>query len=726
MIALTVEQQLQSALDLHQQGRAQEAERIYRAVLAGEPRHPDALHLLGALRQEAGDLAEARRLIEQAVAVAPQTGVFHLSLGNVCQAAGDPERALGAWRRAAELDATLVEARANIATLLAALGRREESADAWRDATRAAPQWAEGHVRLGEALAELDRTDEAVAAFQAALARDASRHDARNALGCALAKRKDFPGAVAAFAAVAAAAPRHAPVHVNLGQALFGAQRFDDAVHAFRRATEAAPDHGGAWHGLATALKELSRLDDAERAACRALELVPNYALAHQGLANIRAEQGLIDEAIAGYRAALALDPTHRKSFTSLLLMLHYSEQHERDPGATLAEHLRWAKTFADPLASRARPHENVRDPARRLRVGYVSPDLHRHPCGFSILPVIEGHDREAVEVFCYSDTRAPDAITDQIRAAAAGADHWRDTSRDTDEHLAERIRADRIDVLVELAGHTARNRLLCLAMKPAPVQVTYLGYPDTTGTRAVDYKLTDAWHDPPGLTEQLYVERLARLPGGAWCLRPRADVPGVNPLPADTNGFVTFFSANKVTKLARPMLQTWRRLLEAVPRARLMILTGGDASGARRIHDAMREIDPARLRLVGRTTPENYYRLYLDADVALDAFPYNGYMTTWDSLYMGLPVVSRAGRTHVSRSGVSLLSKGGLEDWICATEDAYVARAARAASEVDVLRELRATMRARMHDRGMFDGRRLARELEDAYRQMWRAWCAG
>jgi predicted O-linked N-acetylglucosamine transferase (SPINDLY family) len=253
---------------------------------------------------------------------------------------------------------------------------------------------------------------------------------------------------------------------------------------------------------------------------------------------------------------------------------------------------------------------------------------------------------------------------------------------------------------------------------------VTYLGYPVTTGMSAMDYKLTDAWQDPPQ-NDPYYTEKLVRLAGGAWCFRPREQMPAVSVLPADTNGYITFLSPNKVAKVTAPMLELWREILRRIPDARLVILTGGDSSGEQRVRSIMSDVEPSRVELVARLPTERYFGLYQRADLTLDAFPYNGYMTTCDSLWMGVPVITLAGRTHVSRTGVSLLSKIGLDQLIAAAPEQYVERAIASAQDRDGLRTLRAGMRDRIRDSGLTDGARLAHEIETAYRDMWRRWCA-
>jgi predicted O-linked N-acetylglucosamine transferase (SPINDLY family) len=713
--------QLQQALGLHQAGRIDEADRAYRAVLAARADQPDALNLLGVLCLERGRIAEAEQLIARAVQVSPQQPLFHLHLGNAQRAAGKVDRAIGSWRRAIALapapDQTL-DARTNIAVALTSAGDVIGAEQAWRELSHVAPHVPEAHFQLGQLLASQRRFGEAAEALGTCLRLDPARFVAHNALGCALAELGQHEQAAAAFARAAELSPRDAAFQLNLGHARRAAGHVAEAHDAFRRAIELSQSIlAAAQHGLAATLREMNQLEDAERAANEALHLQPDFAPGHQNLGNIQYDLGRLDDAVASHRRSLELNPHDATVRTGLLLLLHY--RHGDDPQLLFDEHRRWGKLHADPLMTDAPPHDNDRDPNRApLRVGYVSADLRDHPVAYFFEPILAAHDKSRVQVTLYSSTLHHDDYTARMRSAA---DAWHDVRALPDDQLAALVREHRIDILVDLSGHIAANRLLAFARRPAPVQVTYLGYPNTTGMRAMNWRFTDAWHDPPGQTEQFHTEQLWRLPGGAWCYRPRPQMPQVSALPADSNGFVTFFSPNKVAKVTDEMLELWRQILARVPDARLMALTGGDRAGAQRIRAALRDVDHSRLELIARTSVTDYFNLYRRSDVVLDTFPYNGHTTTCDALWMGLPVITLAGQTHASRAGLSVSSKVGLEHFVSDHPERYAECAVEAATDRDALREIRATMRQRLIDRGLTDGARLAREIEDAYRDMWR-----
>jgi predicted O-linked N-acetylglucosamine transferase (SPINDLY family) len=441
-----------------------------------------------------------------------------------------------------------------------------------------------------------------------------------------------------------------------------------------------------------------------------------------QALAAIVFEQGRVDEAIATAREAIALQPANASAHSDLLRMLNYADM--QDPAAVAREHRDWAQRHERPLADAAPPHANVRDPARRLRIGYVSPYFRKHAVTFFLEPVIEHHDRNRFEIILYADVAQPDEYSARLRAHGAA---WRSTVGASDAGVAAMIRADAVDILVDLSGHTPGNRLLAFARKSAPVQVTWNGYPNTTGMTGMDYRITDAACDPPGATAHLHSEKLVRLPGVYMAWRPPEDAPDVGPPPALAAGHVTFGSFNSCYKITPRLIAVWSRILERVPHSRLMLLTIGAGAAERRIRSlfARHGIGAPRMDIRPRVTHENFLAIHNEVDIALDAFPYHGTTTTCFSLWMGLPVVTLAGATHVSRVGASLLNHAGLRELVASTDDEYVDFAAKLAHDLPRLAALRAKLRGMLLDSPLTDGAGYARNLERAYREMWAAYCA-
>jgi predicted O-linked N-acetylglucosamine transferase (SPINDLY family) len=518
----------------------------------------------------------------------------------------------------------------------------------------------------------------------------------------------------------AAVDPSRAQYLNSLGLALADDGRFDEAEAAYRRALGLQPAYPPAHNNLGLVRRVQGRLAEAADCYRRALALRPDYAEAYANLGMVLADQGQPQQAVDAYRRALAIRPAWARVHSHLLHTLHFCPAVSRRE--LYDEHRRWNTLHAAPLASSIRPHHNDRSRERRLRVGYVSPDFRSHPVGRFLVPLLESHDRAHVEVFCYSSTRSADAIT---KRCVALSDVFRDVRPLTDEQVAEAVRADQIDILVDLTMHMEDNRLLAFARRPAPVQVTYLAYCGTTGLDAIDYRLSDPFLDPPGGDETIYSEHTICLPETYWCYAPLADCPPVGPLPAVAAGHVTFGCLNSVCKLNEATLDVWARVLNAVPTARLL-LHAREATDRQRVQGEMvhRGIAPERLAFAAFAPLEEYFSIYGRIDVALDPFPYGGGTTTCDALWMGVPLVSLAGTTAVGRSGVSILSSVGLPELVVQDHEQYVRIAAHLAADLPRLADLRATLRGRMQRSPLMDAPRFARGVEAAYRNMWRRWC--
>ncbi len=472
------------------------------------------------------------------------------------------------------------------------------------------------------------------------------------------------------------------------------------------------------------ALLDLGRFTEAAVRFERGLALAPEQAEAHNNLGKAYQELGRMAEAVAHYRQALTLRPAYAEAHSNLLMTLAYlPDCSSRD---LFAEH----QVYGRRQARRVLPHANPRVPERPLRVGYVSGDFRHHVVGFFMEPVLAAHDRGRVRVFCYSDTLRPDAVTARLKTLA---DDWRETGGSGDETVAARIQADGIDILVDLAGHSAFNRLPVFARKPAPVQVSWLGYPGSTGLEAVDYRLVDPVSDPEGAADRWASEARVRLRDGFLCYRPpqgSEEIPQ-GPAPMDANGYPTFGSFNNLNKLTPPVAALWAALLHRVPKARL-VLKGrqlADAAVARAVRAtfAGHGVTGDRLDLLGWTAgSQAHLATYRRVDIALDPFPYNGTATTCEALWMGVPVVTMEGDRHAARMGASLLARVALEVLVAADAGTYLEIAASLAADPQRVAWLRADLRRRMAASPLCNAPDLARRIEAAYRIMWQRWCAG
>ena len=532
----------------------------------------------------------------------------------------------------------------------------------------------------------------------------------------------------------------------NLGACLDALHRSAEAVPLLQNAARLKPDYAHAHHNLGTALRHLGRMAEAAESYRQAVRLQPHYAKAAFGLAQAAGELGDAHEVVTFFRRILETRPELTGIRSAVLYTLHYCP--EMDAEALYREHVEWGRLFCDPVRSEIRAHENDRDPDRRLRIGYVSPDLREHTVTKFITAALKHHDPANFEVFCYSDVEKPDAITQKLTGMV---EHWRETRQVKSPDLEKLIRQDRIDILVDLRGHAADNRLTMFAHKPAPVQANMVGYFNTTGLATMDYRITDEHQDPLGMTEKYHTEQLVRLPHSCWCYTADVDAPEVAEPPALKNGYVTFGSLNKIVKASEPCAKLWARVLEAVPGSRLLLSVAQPASnppadaptlpspgvpGEGETRGTVPQQSPVagrlshlglpvnRVELLGKTaTRRQYLDRFDQIDITLDTFPFNGITTTCDGLWQGVPCVSLAGGTSVSRAGRSILHAANLPELATDTPDAFVRAAVELARDLDRLRELRLGMRRRLLASPLMDHVGFARNLESAYRQMWRTW---
>ena len=550
------------------------------------------------------------------------------------------------------------------------------------------------------------------------------RHaDALHLLGVIACQSGSY-GIAVGFIRQAIAIKHHFPkAYCNLGNALMVQGHWDEAVAAYGKAIALKPDYSLAHGCLGGVLGKMGRLDEAVAACREAIALEPGHPDAYVNLGTALMERGQLDESIAAYRQALAHKPDYAEAHSSLILALHFHSG--SDARAIAREQRRWNRRHAEPLLGRIPLHPNSRDPERRLRVGYVSPDFRDHVVGWQILPLLREHNRRKFHITGYANVAQPDAMTERLRACTH---RWRDISAMSDAEAAQQVRSDRIDILVDLALHTAGNRLLLFARKPAPIQVTFAGYPGTTGLPTIDYRLTDPYLDPPELSprDDSYPERPMHLPHSFWTYESDADddLP-VNALPALASGSVTYGCLGNFCKVSEQVLRLWSRVIRAVPGSRLLLLTP-EGEARRRTLAALRRhrVSASRVEFVGRQPWLDYLRTYHRIDVALDTLPYNGHVTSLDALWMGVPVVTLMGERAVSRAGWSHLSNLGLENLACRSEGQFVQVALGLVKNLPRLSALRSSLRERMRSSPLMDAPRFARDVEAACRRMWRRRC--
>jgi predicted O-linked N-acetylglucosamine transferase (SPINDLY family) len=637
---------------------------------------------------QSGQLSEAEALYRQVLQVdARNFNALHL-LGLIATDSGQPDAAVDLIGRAIAVKPNVAAAHHNLGIALKARGALQEAAGSFQRAVALQPDFVEAQLHLGGVLVELGRAQDAVACYRRALAIHAD----------------------------------HAEIHNSLGIALNALGRPEEAVASFQRAVAIAPDFAGAYNNLGIVCRAQGRVDEAIAYLQRACAVQPDYAEAFNNLGNALDAEGRSQDAIACYRRALEIAPGYARAHSNLLFTLNYDEG--CSGAALFAEHRNWARQHAAGLA--AAHHGNVPDATRRIRIGYVSADFKYHTVGCFFEPVLAAHDRAQVEIYCYANVNKPDRVTARLQAQA---DVWRDIAALDDAAVAQLIREDAIDILVDLSGHTAGNRLLAFARKPAPIQVSWLGYFNTTGLDAMDYAIWDA-ASLPAEAERWFTEKIVRLPDSRFCYLPPSYAPPVASLPAlRRGGAITFGCFNNIAKVSPAVVSLWAKLLHAVPHSRLLLKWKSLADNSVRERYlalfAAHGIGADRLELLGASPHEQMLAEYGDVDIALDPFPYSGGLTSCEALWMGVPLVTLAGARPVSRQTLGYLSLVNLAELAATTPEQYVQIATDLARDLDRLAAVRAGLRATMAASPLCDGPRFARNLEQLYRTMWTQWCA-
>jgi predicted O-linked N-acetylglucosamine transferase (SPINDLY family) len=606
-------------------------------------------------------------------------------------------------------------------------GRLSEAIAAFQKASAVAPRDAGILVDLGFACRRAGRLDEALDALQHTVEIDPQYVDAWVHLADVLTDLHRFDSSAEAYYRAITLRPDDPAVYARIGDATNDTSQIDAL---FARCFELIAQSGGSvemWFQAAFAAQLKGNVDLAIRGYLAALEVDPSHFLARNNLGAAYRDTGQIQLAMDCFRQAADLKPDLTTPHSNFLYAMHFLPA--CDPVALRREHELWNQQHAAKLSAQMRPHDNDCSPDRRLRIGYVSPNFRQHPVGRFLLAPLACHDHREFEIVCYASVRNPDALTAQLRQSA---DLWVDALKMSDEALAERIREDRIDILVDLTLHMRDHRLLTFARRPAPIQITYLGYCSTTGLSGIDYRLTDPYLDPidfaqggpPGTHDEWYVERSVRLPRTYWCYQPGIATDELSRLPALSRGYVTFGSFNNFCKVSPGALELWAKLLAGIPNSRLILHAHRGQHRNRVVETfATHGISAERLSFVDTLPLTDYFRLYHLVDIALDSFPYAGGTTTCDALWMGVPTVSLVGDAAFARGGLSILSNVGLAELAVGTPEEYLQTAAALAADVPRLSALRGELRDRLLRSPLMDGPSFARDLQNAYRSLWRRW---
>ncbi|WP_043285330.1 tetratricopeptide repeat protein [Paraburkholderia oxyphila] len=695
--------------------RHEESASIYCSLLADDADDPDLWFGLGSALQAQGALREAASAWESVAQRDPHRADALNNLGNCFRLLDEPTHAESAYERALAAHPGNADALTNLGTLLRSQGRHAEAQVLLREAVAAAPESLAALVNLGAVLIEYGNPQEAADVLARAVAIAPAFAPAVFNYGNALHALGHGREAQAQYRRVLEIEPGHAEAANNLGNVCRELGEHKAAMEAFETAIQARPDFVDAYNNAANLLRALGRQDAACALLRKALALAPTHSATLNNLGNVLKDRGELDEGIACLRQALASDPGNLTAHSNLLYALSFQSS---DAAAILAEARRWSAQHERPLRGSRIVPAPVRASRRRLKIGYVSADFREHCQAFFMMPLLSNHDRTRFEIHAYSSVVRPDAVTARL---ASHVDVWHDVRQLGDAALAEKIRADGIDILVDLAMHMADGRPLLFARQAALVQVAWLAYPGTTGLDAMNYRLTDPFLDPSSHDSQ-YSERSIRLPDTFWCYDPLTVEPAVNALPAERAGYVTLGSLNNPCKLTDATLDLWAAVFAALPDARLLLMAAqGEARERLTARLARHGINAARVRFAAFQPRDAYLRTYHEIDLALDTLPYNGHTTSLDAMWMGVPVVTRVGATCAGRAGLSQLANLGLDELAAFSDDAFVRTVVELSNDLPRLAGLRASLRACMEASPLMDGARFARGMEAAYEAMWR-----
>ena len=743
-----------SAIGHHQAGRFPEAEIEYGRVLSIDPKNAHALHFLGVLAHQSGQQERAVALITDSLAQDANNAFAHNNLGAALFAQGNVEAAIACYHKTLALQPDSVEAHYNLARAMHAqgkvdeaiafyrklialqpahvdaynslgqifndLGRREEAIACFQKILLLTPDLPEAHNNLGSAYTRLGRTDEALACYRNALAKKPDFAEAWYNLGYSLSEQGNTIEAIAAYQRALSIRPDYADASNNLGNIFHGLRQYDEAVACFQKALLTKPDGFEIYNNLGSAFFELHKFHEAETCYLRVLDIKPESFEGANNMGKVLMAKGQMAEATDYFQKAVSIGPDQITARGNLLMSILYQAKYT--PTEVLEWHRAVSMRFEKPFENIQFSHTNIADPERRLKIGYVSADFNQHAVARFAELIIERHDRNQVEVFCYCNSTRKDEVTERFSKAS---DHWRVVTEMSDALMAARVKADGIDILIDLSGHTSGNRLPAFAGKPAPIQITYLGYGATTGLAAMDYRLTHIDADPIE-SDAHNSEILYRLPRSLWCYRPSSSMPAVTALPALENGYVTFGVMNGFHKVSPQMIAVWAEILRLIPTARL-VMVPVPATAQQAIHEqfAALGITQDRIALHGRLSSDKFWDLCRQIDIALDPFPYNGGTTTCETFWLGVPLVTLTGQSFVSRLGYTLLKSIGLPELAAKTEAEYVEISCFLARDLELMTVLRAGMRQRMAASPLCDEAGFVRSLEAAYRDMWRTWCS-
>jgi protein O-GlcNAc transferase len=709
---------------LKEQGRVDEAISIYQKTIELQPNFAQAHCNLGTALKEQGRVDEAIASFKKAVAIKPDYCTAHYNLGNGLKEKGKLDEAVDSYNNALSIEPNFAQALCNLGATLCDRGKLDYAIACLQKAISIKPDFYDAHSNLGNTFKELGKLDEAAISLQKAIEINPEIALAHCNFGVVLLGQGKLDKAIKSLQKAIDITPDYAEAYCNLGVALKDQGKLNETFACYHKATTIKPDFFEAHYNLGNVLNTQGRLDEAVICFQNAVTLKPNYVEAFSNLAATLKAQGKLDEALICYQKAISIKPDFYEAHSNLLLCLQYFNG---DLKHTLNQHKQWNTQQTQHLTNSISSHQKNTDPNKLLHVGFVSGDFHKHSVSYFLEAFFKSYNKKKFVFHCYSNSLLEDTVTEKLQSYV---NKWRDIFGQDDDAVVEMIKSDKIDILVDLSGHTKNNRLLVFARKPAPIQVTYLGYPNTTGLDSIDYRITDNIADPQGYADQYCVEELVRLENGFLCYKPPSQTPDIAPLNMKTAGYVTFVSFNNLAKISIDVVKVWAEILKQVPTARLLIKNR--SMGCQSVKDRyismfeQESIDPTRLTILPRVEEtQDHFATYADGDICLDSFPYNGTTTTCEALWMGLPVITLQGDRHSSRVGASILTQVGLDELIAQDVEDYIEKAVILADDTVKLKKYRKKLRTRVKKSSLCDGKEFSKNIGSAFRDMWKKWCA-
>lgn len=711
---------LAQAIAFHQNGDLSAAQDIYRKIIESDPDHADALHLSGVVAYQIGKYSIAISMIIRAIRNCPANPYYHTNLGTVFQAVEQYEKAIQCYQKAIDINPDYAEAYYNMGNVLVARNEYEKAIHWYRNVLRILPNHLDAVYNMANCYKKLEQYHQAIDFYTKAIRINPDHSASHNNMGnayMALNKKKKAAGC---YKRALKIFPDFPEALYNLAQTYQRTGRVREALSLYQKALEHNPAYAAAYNNLGNIFQDLGMVNDAILCFQKALSAQPEFLEALNNMGNCFKDMGEIDKALRCYRTVLDINPDFIAAHSNLLYCMNFQEG--QNAKQLFQQHQAWALQHTSTLKRIIPLKGTDQSSDKHLRIGYISPDFRQHPVTHFIEPLITGHDRSSFTIYCYSDVDNSDPATERIKS---GADAWRDIAGESDQRVAEQIQKDSIDILIDLAGHTANNRLTLFARKPALIQISYLGYPNTTGISEMDYRITDSWADPPGKTDHLYSEKLLRLPSGFLCFTADEAIPVASETPSCRSGRITYGSFNQPAKITHEVIRVWSEILSRVQHSQLVLKSKiyCDTMVQKWTRDQFVEygIMPERIKLLEHhLSHAEHLNSYQHIDIGLDPFPYNGATTTCEALWMGVPVIVLAGESHVSRVGVSLLNSIGRPELIADSMDEYIQKSVSLGNDPTRIQEYRNRLRSAMRNSGLTDRKTFCASFEKILKKIW------